>query len=581
VPKTVRRLLTSLEDSKHARPSRRRVEAVLDSLADARLPDAESIIRYHEAALFLRAYPQTRGVLSRAEKALASIRRRVEDLERLGRDLSDFDTPEVSGIAGTSITTDYSYDVVSWLAARHSRDVSIDWEGFEGWDRLRALWPEFLPLLEEEALEDANVPYRQWLRAGKRRSESDLAWLLARLARLPLTDNDRAERFDALGASISWKLSRDRSSRTGMRRPARSVFFQDAPLLARRDVRLLEVLASPPLRLQRLSRRAARTSLDMIREATALRYREYYGFTYADPASVRRTRVGRGLEILFCGLPPSRRLPLRAGFAAFLVKNGTPVGYVEALAFFERVEIGFNIYYTFREGESAWIFAQVLKLLHEVLGVSSFSIDPYQIGHENKEALESGAFWFYRKLGFRSTDPQLRKLTRREEEKLARHPAYRTTPATLKRLATANVLFEPFDPQSKPTNHEPHSPWDRFHIRNFGLAVNRRMAARFEGDAARIRRAVTRRVSRILRIPAETWPEDQRAVFTSLALVFALIPDLDRWTRTEKDLLASIARAKSGRDESRYLRLMQRHARLREALLRLGSTSFGRVRPRW
>jgi hypothetical protein len=571
VPRTLRRLLASLEGAKQVRPSRRRVEAVLDSLAGARIPNAESVIRYHETALFLRAYPQTRGVLLRAEKALASIRRRVEELERLGRDLSDFDTPEVSGIAGTSITTDYSYDVVSWLAARHPRDVSIDWEGFEGWDRLRALWPVFLPLLEEEALEDANVPYRQWLRAGRRRSESDLQWLLARLARLPLTDKDRAERFDALGASISWTLSRDRSSRTGMRRSARKIFFHDARLLARRDVRLKEVLASPRLRLHRLSRGAARTSLDMIREATALRYREYYGFTYADPATVRRTQVGRGLEILFCGLPPVRRLPLRAGFAAFLVKNGIPVGYVEALAFFERVEIGFNIYYTFREGESAWIFAQVLKLLHETLGVSSFSIDPYQIGHENKEALESGAFWFYRKLGFRSTDPRLRELTRREEEKLARDPAYRTPPGTLKRLATANVLFEPFDRRSPNTDHQTHSLWDRFHIRNLGLAVNRRMAARFEGDAARIRQSATRRVSRLLRIRAEAWPADQQAAFTSLALVFDLIPDLERWTRSEKDLLAAIARAKSGRDETRYLRLMQRHPRLREALLRLGS----------
>jgi hypothetical protein len=574
VPKTVRRILTSLEAAKRFRPSRRRVEAVLDSLAGADLPDAEAVIRYHEAALFLRAYPQTRGVRSRAEKALASVRRRVEELERLGRDLSDFDTPEVSGIAGTSITTDYSYDVVGWLAARHPRDVSIDWEGFEGWDRLRALWPQFLPLLEEEALEDANVPYRQWLRAGERRSESDLQWLLAKIARMPLSDTDRAERFDALGVSTSWKLSRDRYSRTGMRRPARRTFFQDAPLLARRDVHLSEVLASPPLRFQRLSNEVALAALAMIREATALRYREYYGFTYADPASVQRTRVGRGLEILLCGLPVSRRLPLRAGFAAFLVKNGIPVGYVEALAFFERVEIGFNIYYTFREGESAWIFAQVLKLLHEALGVSSFSIDPYQIGHENKEALESGAFWFYRKLGFRSTDPRLRNLTHREEEKLARHPRYRTPPATLKRLATANVLLEVRDlgsPLSTLNSQISTSPWDLFHIRHLGLAVNRRMAARFEGNAEQIRRAAERRVSRLLRIPVEEWPAARRSAFSSLALVFDLIPNLERWTRAEKDLLAAIARAKSGRDESRYLRLMQRHARLREALLRLGS----------
>jgi hypothetical protein len=544
------------------------VEAVLDRLAGLRFPDAQSVIRYHEALLFLRAYPQTRRVLSRAEKALASIPARVAELERRGRDLSDFDMPEVSGIAGTSITTDYSYDVVRFLAARHPRGVSIDWEGFEGTDRLRALWPEFLPLLEEEALEDANVPYHEWLRAGEGRSERDLAWLLQRLASRPSSGKARAESFDAMGASISWRLSRYRSTRTGMRRAARKIFFQDAPLLARRDVRLDEELSSPPLAFENLSPAAGQAALDLIREATALRYREYYGFTYADPASVRQTRVGRGLEILMCGLPPARRLPLRAGFAAFLVKNSVPVGYVEALAFFERVEIGFNIYYTFREGESAWLFAKVLKLLHETLGVSSFSIDPYQIGHENKEALESGAFWFYRKLGFRSTDGELRKLTHREEQRLAANPQYRSSKAILKRLATHNVLFEPFRHKSQVANHK--SPWDLFHIRNLGLAVNCRMAGQFGGDAARIRQAATRRVARVLGVTLEAWSADQQAAFSSLALVFDLIPNLARWTPAEKDLLAAIARAKSGRDEARYLRLMQRHARLRAALLRLG-----------
>ncbi|HYB52288.1 MAG TPA: hypothetical protein VEG84_00340, partial [Thermoanaerobaculia bacterium] len=335
MPKTLKELLDDFEKAKHARPSRRRVESLLDRLARRGFPDAEDLIRYHEAVLFLRAYPQTRGVLPRAEKALASIPTLVSRLERRGKDLFDFDTPEVSGIAETSITTDYSYDVARWLAARHPRDVSIDWEGFEGADRLRALWPDFLPLLEEEALEDANVPYGDWLRAGKPRSERDLGWLLDRLARLPLSPRERAERFDALGASVSWKLSNYPSSRTGMRWSARRVFFQDAPLLARREVRLDEELGSPPLKMRKLGRRTAEAALDMIREATALRYREYYGFTYADPASVEQTSVGRGLEILFCGLPAERRLPLRAGFAAFLVKNGVPVGYVEALAFFE------------------------------------------------------------------------------------------------------------------------------------------------------------------------------------------------------------------------------------------------------
>jgi hypothetical protein len=574
VPRTWDRLLEKLETAKHLRPSHGRVERILEALHRRRFPDAESLIRYHEAALFLRAYPQTRGVLRRAEKALASIPGRVAALERAGEDLSALDTPEVSGIAGTAITTDYSYDVVEWLARRHRGRVGIDWEGFEGTDRLRFLWPRFLPLLEEEAAEDANVPYREWLRAGKPGAESDLAWLLERLRRWPLSDLDRAERFDALGLTVSWTLADFRSTRTGMRGPGRRVFVQDSPLLTRREVSLERELSGPPLAIERLSAREGARVLAMVRDATALRYREYYGFTYSDPRSVRRSRLGRGLQIFFCGLPVSRRLPLRGGFAGFLVKNGVPVGYVEALAFLERVEIGFNVYYTFRDGESAWIFSQVLKVLNQILGVTSFSIDPYQIGHENKEALDSGAFWFYRKLGFRSTDPGLRAMTVREEQKLARNPGYRTPPAVLKRLATHNVLFEPAALNSPfSALHSPLSisPWDLFHIRNLGLAVNRRMARDFGGDAQRMRRTVLRRVAGKLGARPRAWPESERRLFEDFALVLDLIRDLPRWSPAEKRNLLAVVRAKAGRDEVRYLRLMQRHDRLRDALLRLGT----------
>ena len=70
-----------------------------------------------------------------------------------------------------------------------------------------------------------------------------------------------------------------------------------------------------------------------------------------------------------------------------------------------------------------------MKLHREALGVTSFSIDPYQLGFENEEAIASGAFWFYRKLGFRPTDRGVARLVAREEERLAADPAYRSLAA--------------------------------------------------------------------------------------------------------------------------------------------------------
>ena len=125
-----------------------------------------------------------------------------------------------------------------------------------------------------------------------------------------------------------------------------------------------------------------------------------------------------------------------------IFKNGIPVGYFEGISLFERMESGFNFYYSFREGETAWIYARTLSVFRQLLGVTAFSIDPYQIGHENEEGIESGAFWFYRKLGFRPTQPGIAKLTDREEKKIDGRTAYRTSARTLRRLAAEPMIWE-------------------------------------------------------------------------------------------------------------------------------------------
>src|SRR6185369_7111397 len=136
--------------------------------------------------------------------------------------------------------------------------------------------------------------------------------------------------------------------------------------------------------------------------------------------------------------------------------------YFEGLSIFERMESGFNLYYTFRDGETAWLYARILHLMRQLLGVTVFSIDPYQVGHENEEGIESGAFWFYRKLGFRPVKPELMRLTEREETRAGKNPAYRTSAATLRTLAAGHMFFELSPAQTR-------GCWDVFEVRNIGL----------------------------------------------------------------------------------------------------------------
>jgi hypothetical protein len=557
VPRNADALLTRLEAVRHERPGAREAERRLRAAARIRFEDAARLIRFHDAVLFLRAFPHSRGVLAEAERILSGFVDRVArlpDREKNG----EFDAPEVAGIAGTTIGTDFSFELARWLAARYPRSTRIDWDAGVEADRMRASWPEFLPLLEEEALADANVPYLEWLRAAAGVRAEDPRWVLPRYARMP--PSDRAERWDSLGVPISWELGRSAASRTRMRRPGPRAFFHDAPLLSRRDVSLERVFAEPPLAIRRLSRREGESLCDAARAATAARYREFYTFTHADPRTVLAARPGRGVELFLFGVRPERRLPLRAAYGGFVVKNAVPIGYIEGLAFFERLEIGFNVYYTFRDGESAWIYAQVLRFHRDALGVTSFSIDPYQLGRENTEAIESGAFWFYRKLGFRPTDPEIARLLAREERRIARDPAYRSTPATLRRLVRHNLLYEA--PGSR------RGEWDRFHVRRIGLAAERRMARVFGGDAEAMRRAAESRLARALGLEA---PRGSTPLLRDVAVALDLVPDLERWPPADREAVAGIVREKLRGDERTYLRLMQGNERLRRAMIGLGS----------
>ena len=281
-----------------------------------------------------------------------------------------------------------------------------------------------------------------------------------------------------------------------------------------------------------------------------------------------RADAGRGVEIFLWGLPPERRLPIRAYHAGFTLKNGVPINYIEGITICERMEIGFNTFYTFREGESAWVYGAVLRLLHQLVGVTCISIDPYQIGFNNAEAIESGAFWFYRKMGFRPTRPELARLMAAEERKIAADPTYRTPARVLRRLSAGSIVYE--------APGTPRGDWDRFVIRNLGLAVQRQMSKEFDGDAVRIRTVSAEKIARVLGNKAPRAGEPGYKAFEDLALVLALIPGLPEWTGTEKQQVAQIVRAKTLADESRYARLLQRHAKLRSAIIKLGKSPSAR-----
>jgi hypothetical protein len=400
-----------------------RTGALLSRLARARLRDPAELIRLHEIALFLRAYPQSPRVLRLSDEILFSFGERLNNVDQ-----EPFEDPAISGIASTAISTNFSYEIARSITSRYGRSIQIDWENYERADRLGMVLARLFPPAAEDWTVEPHVDWQRWFKAAG----GSVPWLLDRV---------EPETYDLLEIPLHWDLGDSAATRSRTRIPRRKIFYHKQ-FLKRTDSSIEGEFSTPKLVATKLPRPRAQKIMNLIVDTSCVRYRELWGFTHPDVAHVYHSDLGRGMDIFFFGVPPKWRLPVRVYHAGMFFKNGVPIGYVEGLSVPERMEVGFNLYYTFREGETAWLYARLLKLFREWLGTRCFSVDPYQLGRENQEAIDSGAFWFYRKLGFRSVSQEIARLIHREEARIATQPGYRSPAAILRRLAEAPLIYD-------------------------------------------------------------------------------------------------------------------------------------------
>jgi hypothetical protein len=299
--------------------------------------------------------------------------------------------------------------------------------------------------------------------------------------------------------------------------------------------------------------------IDAARSALAVRLRELHGISYANPDDVLLADPGRGLRIALIGVLPKHRLPLESFFGYLILQNGAPVGYGGAWHLFGTLEFGINIFETFRRGESAHITTQVLRVFHHALRVRAVVLQPFQIGHGNPEAIVSGAFHFYYRLGFRPRDPDVSRLAEREQAKIAQNASYRTPLRTLERLAESEMSLS--------VSRGERAPGRRIRARELAGLATEHIARNFQGDRDAAANWASARVVRALDVPGYArWAPDERRSFDQLSLLAALIPDLHAWGASDKSRLARTLRAKGGRSEVPYVRLLDGHRRFRESL---------------
>jgi hypothetical protein len=530
--------------------------AWLGALERRTLRSARAVADLHEFLCFLRAYPDSQAVLDAVERMLAGFERRA-DLRRDRAALAD------TGIAGTAIHYVFFWFTARWLARRWPDRVSIDWKAFRNRSDVEGLLHLVLPYAETLTLDQVDQPLPALVARLKGPAETDAAFLIRRFESIHPTTFGRETLYERIGIPLTLAPGPGTPSRTRARCPVGPPAFQTRPLDRTRPSLRTE-LQKPPQSVRAVPPAEADRLIDLAREAMVTRARDLDNFIHADRNDVRIFDFGNGLAFVCYGLTPERRLMLESVYGMLTLKNGVPIGYVLASGLFGSSEVMYNVFETFRGGESARIYGRVLSMARSLFGAGTFAVDPFQLGHANKEGQKSGAFWFYYKLGFRPVDARVLELISEERRRLARNPRERSSPGTIHKLSAEYVFLRLAKPR--------RDVLGLVSLGNIGLHVSRLLAERFGAEREQGMRVCTREAAAIAGVRSFVgWSAGERLAWERWSPLVLALGGVERWPARDRLALVRVVRAKGGRRESDFVRFFDAHRRLRRAVLRLAA----------
>lgn len=533
--------------------------ASLKRLAGARLSTAAQVRRLHELLCFMRAYPDDRRVLRQVERMLGRFARRA-DL-RAHRDELAY-----SGIAGTVVWFPFFYPTARWIAARWPSALRLDRSDAIAQESIEKLLPGLLTPIEAQALREAKLSGYQAL-DRLRGKLGDADFLIERVAAMPGDDFTREAFYDLINPSCELDPAAGTPSRTQAAYTPVSTAWQSRPLRRERpDLR--RELARAPRSIRAAGRSDARVLIELAREAMLTRQRDLDAFAYASERDVWFVDDGDGLAFALIGMAPERRAALPAIYGGLTLHNGVPVGYHQTDLTGRSAAIAFNTFETFRGGEAATVFARLLAALHTTFGTASISIEPYQLGKGNDEGLQSGAWWFYYKMGFRPRAAAARRWVDTELARQRADPAHRTNAEVLRRLADHPLHFD-----LNATRR----------ARSLSLAsIGLRVGAFLTELGGADRAAAVNRASRIAQrrcglASLGEFSSDERIAWDRLCPLIALMPT-EGWSRAARGALVDLVRAKAASSERMFVQRWAAHSEFGNALAQLSGPVAVRTR---
>lgn len=554
----LRALVRAAHGSDGSAADARRIVAMIAGLESRRTPTGSILRRYHSALLFLSAFGRTASVVRAARAALDRFSRRAADLtDRQRGTLTD------TGLIGTRTQYAFGYESLRTLVTQWPGQLEIDWEAFDKPEQLDALLYGVALHAEQQTLDDGELSTQEWIEhASGARGGTSLDWLVREVEARVEGRDAAVGLFENAQVPVSWELSESTASTTLLRLPGSRKAVGRGPFRKPGDA---PALVATPMQIPPPLPRAKAAQIKAITVAAlAVRGREVHAMRYANVDEIYLIDLRENVQLAVLGVEHEQRLSLEGNYGYMLFAGGVPVGYGGVSPLFRQGNTGINIFEEFRGSEAAMLFTLTLCAFHSLFGIEHFIANPYQFGDDNDEAIESGAFWFYYRLGFRPTASAIRSLAAREWKRLRADRAHRTTPRNLQRLARSDLVL------SLP-GCDREAVFAEANLGRLAGAVSAATAKRSPRTRVAVADEMAAHVAERLGLTSRHLKTRlERESLRRMAPMVALLgAGIQRWSRAERAMLRTVALGKCARQERPYVLALARHDRLRRALERI------------
>lgn len=499
---------------------------LLKSAAQIKFKKTSSIFKYHDLLLFLAGYPENQDVYQLAQKEMERLCETIKSLSDSKKEKLD-----LSGLAFTNTHGGFSISLIKWLLKEFPGTVSIhsfDEEGIHP----REILKHTLGEMEFELASDEKLKPEAWLAkaSGTKNSFKQLQWFVKQFEKIETSDLIKDQLLDSLKLYVTIEPTDKKFSRSFGKINHQTFFHSHGILKKFNEFELIHKKLPAP---KKLTSQQKTEIINASRVALCLLNRETDPVTYCNEDGLLYYELEHGLSIALFSMLPERRLPLESYIGFMMFKNGYPMAYGGGWLFGKRSLLGINIFEAFRGGESAFVFAQLLRTYKNAFGADYFEVEPYQFGKNNPEGLQSGAFWFYYRFGFRPIDEKLNQLASGEFQKIQNDKSYRSSISTLKLFTKSNVCV------NFAGNQKPVSPSD------ISKYISQQIAKQFNGDRNAAEKFCNAKLKKELGIGSSK----------KLNLFYGLCLQTEKLSSAEKSKLKKFILEKGGKNEFEYIQL--------------------------